>query len=126
MTVNFNYRAIPNLTRDLNGGHFSKWPAEHTCINMSVFKSLGKMILVSKYLFSGPSITKKTITNTQILPLTLMVAIFKNILKGVLLQHVKLHVFIVINSFIYEGFYNFKPQHCPHLVIFIIEYFDLI
>ena len=24
-----------------------------------------------------------------------------------------------------EGFYNFKPQHCPHLVIFIIEYFDL-
>ena len=25
-----------------------------------------------------------------------------------------------------EGFYNFKHQHCPHLVIFIIEYFDLI
>ena len=110
MTVNFSYRAIPNLTRDLNGGHFSKWPAEHTCINMSVFKSLGQMILVSKYLFSGPSITKKTITNTQILPLTLMLAIFKNILKGVLLQHVKFHVFIVINSFIYEGFHNFRHQ----------------
>ena len=29
------------------------------------------------------------------------------------------------NGPIYEGFYNFKPQHCPHLVIFIIEYFDL-
>ena len=28
--------------------------------------------------------------------------------------------------YIEEGFYNFKPQHCPHLVIFIIEYFDLI
>ena len=27
---------------------------------------------------------------------------------------------------VYEGFYNFKLQHCPHLVIFIIEYFDLI
>ena len=27
---------------------------------------------------------------------------------------------------LYEGFYNFKPQHCPQLVIFIIEYFDLI
>ena len=26
----------------------------------------------------------------------------------------------------YEGFYNFKHQHCPHLLIFIIEYFDLI
>ena len=23
----------------------------------------------------------------------------------------------------YEGFYIFKHQHCPHLVIFIIEYF---
>ena len=28
--------------------------------------------------------------------------------------------------YIYEGFYNFRHQHCPHLVIFIIEYFDLI
>ena len=27
---------------------------------------------------------------------------------------------------LHEGFYNFKHQHCPHLVIFIIEYFDLI
>ena len=27
---------------------------------------------------------------------------------------------------VYEGFYNYKHQHCPHLVIFIIEYFDLI
>ena len=27
---------------------------------------------------------------------------------------------------VYEGFYNFKHQHCPHLVIFIIVYFDLI
>ena len=26
---------------------------------------------------------------------------------------------------IYEGFYNFRHQHCPHLVIFIIEYLDL-
>ena len=25
-----------------------------------------------------------------------------------------------------EGFYNFTHQHCSHLVIFIIEYFDLI
>ena len=66
MTVNFSYRAIPNLTSDLIGGHFSKWPPEHTCINISVSKSLGKIILVSKYTFSGPSITKKTITDTQI------------------------------------------------------------
>ena len=66
MTVNFSYRAIANLTLDLNGGHFSKWPQEHTCINISVSKSLGKMILVYKSTFSGPSITKKTITNTQI------------------------------------------------------------
>ena len=62
MTVNFSYRAIPNLNLDLNGGHFSK----HTCINISVSESLGKMILVSKYTFSGRIITKKTITNTQI------------------------------------------------------------
>ena len=27
---------------------------------------------------------------------------------------------------VYEGFYNFEHQHCPHLVIFIIRYFDLI
>ena len=27
---------------------------------------------------------------------------------------------------IYEGFYNFKHQHCPHLVIFIFEYFGAI
>ena len=66
MTVKFSYRAIPNLTLDLNGGHFSKWPPEYTCINIPVFKSLRKMILVSKYTFSGPSITKKTIKNTQI------------------------------------------------------------
>ena len=26
---------------------------------------------------------------------------------------------------LYEGFYNFKHQYCPHLVIFIIEYFYL-
>ena len=66
MTVNFSYRAIPNLTLDLNGGHFSKWPPEYTCLNISVSKSLGKMILVSKYTFSGPGVTKKTIANTQI------------------------------------------------------------
>ena len=42
MTVNFSYRAIANLTLDLNGGHFLKWPQEHTCINISVSKSLGK------------------------------------------------------------------------------------
>ena len=36
MMVNFSYRAIPNLTLDLNGGHFSKWPPEHTCINIPV------------------------------------------------------------------------------------------
>ena len=66
MTVNFSYRAIPNLTLDLNGGDFSKWPPEHTCINISVSKSFGKMILVSKYTFSGSSFTKKTITNTKI------------------------------------------------------------
>ena len=24
-----------------------------------------------------------------------------------------------------EGFYNFKHKHCPRLVIFAIEYFDL-
>ena len=66
MTVNFSHRAISNLTLDFNGSYFSKWPPEYTCINISVSKSLGKMILVSKYSFSGPSITKKTITNTQI------------------------------------------------------------
>ena len=27
---------------------------------------------------------------------------------------------------LYEGFYNFRHQHCPHLVIFIIEYLDSI
>ena len=59
MVVNFSYRAILNLILDLNGGYFSKWPPEHTCSNISVSKSLGKMILVSKYTFSGPSITKK-------------------------------------------------------------------
>ena len=59
MTVNFNYKAIPNLTLGLNGGHFSKWPQEYTCLNISVSKSLGKMVLVSKHTFSGPSITKK-------------------------------------------------------------------
>ena len=64
MSVNFSYRAIPNLTLDFNDGHFSKWPPEYTCINISVSKSLGKMILGSKYTFSGPSITKKTIKNT--------------------------------------------------------------
>ena len=66
MTVNFSYRAIPNLTLDLNGGHFSKWPPDYTCLNISVSKSLGKMILVSKYTSSGRSITKETITDTQI------------------------------------------------------------
>ena len=66
MTVNFSYRAMPNLTLDLDGDHFSKWPPEHTCINISVSKSLGKKIMVSKYTFLGPSITKKTITDTQI------------------------------------------------------------
>ena len=29
-------------------------------------------------------------------------------------------------DYIAEGFYNFKHQHCPHLVIFIIKYFDVI
>ena len=66
MTVNLSYRAIANLILDLNGGHFSKWLPEHTFINISVSISLGKMILVSKYTFSGPSITKRTMTNTQI------------------------------------------------------------
>ena len=33
MTVNFSYRAIPNSTLDLNGGHFSKWPPEHVSIS---------------------------------------------------------------------------------------------
>ena len=28
--------------------------------------------------------------------------------------------------YIYEGFYNFRHQRCPHIVIFIIEYLDLI
>ena len=36
------------------------------------------MILVSKYTFSGPSIKKKTITNTHIWPLTSMLVIFQN------------------------------------------------
>ena len=31
-----------------------------------------------------------------------------------------------ICTFLYEGFHNFQHQHCPHLVIFVIEYFDLI
>ena len=64
MAVNFSYRAFPNLTLDLNGGHFEKWPPQYTCLNITVSKSHGKMILVSKYTVSGPSITKKTITNT--------------------------------------------------------------
>ena len=66
MTVNFSYRAIPNLTLDLNGGHFEKWLPEYTFLNISVSKKFGKIILVSNYTFSEPSITKKTITNTQI------------------------------------------------------------
>ena len=59
MTVNFSYRAIPNLALDLNSGHFSKWPPEYTCLNISVSKSLGKMILVSKYTFSDQILQKK-------------------------------------------------------------------
>ena len=59
MTVNFSYRSILNLTLDLNGGHFSKWPLEYKCLYISVSKSLGKMVLVSKYTFSWPSITNK-------------------------------------------------------------------
>ena len=58
MTVNFSYRAISNLILDLNGGHFSKWSPKYTCLNIWVSKSLEKMILVSKYTFSQPSITK--------------------------------------------------------------------
>ena len=27
-----------------------------------------------------------------------------------------------ISLLLQEGFFNFKHQHCPHLVIFIIEY----
>ena len=61
MTVHFSYRAILNLTLDLDGGHFEKYPQEYTFINISVSRSLRKIILVSKYTFSGPSITKKTI-----------------------------------------------------------------
>ena len=38
LTVIFSYRAIPNSTLDLNGGHFSKWPPEHAFINISVSK----------------------------------------------------------------------------------------
>ena len=53
-----------NLTFALNGGHFTKWPPEYTCFNMSVSNSRRK-ILVSKHTFSGPRITKKTIINTQ-------------------------------------------------------------
>ena len=30
------------------------------------------------------------------------------------------------HAMLFEGFYNFKHQQCPHLVIFIIKYFDLI
>ena len=66
MTVYFSHRVIPILTLYLNGGRFSKWPPEYTCLNISVSKAVGKMILVAEYTFSGPSITKKTITNTQI------------------------------------------------------------
>ena len=76
MTVNFSYRAIPNLTLDLNGGHFSKWPPEYTCLDISVPKSLGKMILVSKYTFSGPSSTKKDNNKYAKLTFNLKVAIF--------------------------------------------------
>ena len=43
------------------------------------------------------------------------------------MQYIGIHTEIHdIDKYIYEGFYNFKHQHCPHLVIFIIEYFDLI
>ena len=37
-----------------------------------------------------------------------------------------IHMLFLKYICIYEGFYNFKHQHRPHLVIFIIEYFDLI
>ena len=100
MTVNFSYRAIPNLildlngghfrtkyykrdnhkyanlTFDLNGGHFPKWPPEYTCFNISVSNSRRKKILVSKHTFSRPRITKKTIINTQIQYFTIMAVIF--------------------------------------------------
>ena len=59
IAVNLSYSAIPNLTLDLNDGHFSKCLPEYTCLNISVSKSLGKMILVYKYTFSGQSFTKK-------------------------------------------------------------------
>ena len=58
MAVNFSYRAIPYLTLDINGGHFSKWPPEYTCPNISVSKSLGKMILVSIYTFQDQVLHK--------------------------------------------------------------------
>ena len=51
MAVNFSYKGHSKFD--------SKWPPEYTCLNISVSKSLGKMIFVSKYTFLGPSITKK-------------------------------------------------------------------
>ena len=70
-----NYK-YANLGFDLNSGYIPKWPSEYTSFNISVLNSCRKKIMVCKHTFSGPRITKKTMTNTQIWPLTLMVAIF--------------------------------------------------
>ena len=50
------------------------------------------MIVVSKYTFSGQRITIKTITYTQIRPLTLMVATFQNGRRN---THVSISQFLI-------------------------------
>ena len=58
MTINFSYRAIQNLT--LDRPFFSKWPPNiRTCLNISVSKSLGNMILVSIYTFQDKVLQKR-------------------------------------------------------------------
>ena len=79
MTVNFSYKAIPNLTLDLNGGHVSKWPPRYKCLNISVLNHLEKKSWCLNINFLGQELQKKTIVNTQILYLTIVaVIVFKN------------------------------------------------
>ena len=66
MTVNFSYRAIFNLTFDLDGRHFSKWPPGYTCLNISVSNPRRNCFWCLNIHFKGSRITKKTIINTQI------------------------------------------------------------
>ena len=53
--------AIPNMTLDLNGGHFLKWPPEYTCliISLNPTKSLRKVFFCVQIYIFKPKYYKK-------------------------------------------------------------------